>query len=148
MKNNRGFTLLELLMVVIIIAILASIAVPQYFRASERAGATEPLQVLGAIRQSQLRYRALSATNAFATGGGACAGQTALLDIDIPGSACNANSPPASARWTGYDVNNAANGRATRAAGGFFGGSTIDIDLAAGLECSSNAVYGLPVGAC
>ena len=57
-RNERGFTLLELLMVVIIIAILASIALPQYLRATERSRASEALQVLGAIRGSQQRFRA------------------------------------------------------------------------------------------
>lgn len=65
MKDTRGFTLLELLMVVIIIAILASIALPQYIRATEKARAAEAFQILGAVRQSEGRYKAQSATNVF-----------------------------------------------------------------------------------
>ena len=57
-RERGGFTLLELLMVVIIIAILASIALPQYIRATEKARATEALQLAGAIRASENRYKA------------------------------------------------------------------------------------------
>lgn len=53
---KKGFTLLELLMVVIIVGILASIAIPQFFKVAERARASEGANVLGAVRSAQLRY--------------------------------------------------------------------------------------------
>ena len=65
MKEPRGFTLLELLMVVIIVAILASLALPQYIKAAEKARATEALQLLGQIRTSEGRYKAQSTNNVF-----------------------------------------------------------------------------------
>ena len=75
--KQGGFTLLELLMVVIIIAILASLALPQYIRATERSRATEALQILGALRASEHRYRAQSAKNDYT-------GVLAELDADVP----------------------------------------------------------------
>ncbi len=57
-RPQRGFTLLELLMVVIIIGILASLAVPQYFLAMERARASSPFSFLGSLRSAEIRFRA------------------------------------------------------------------------------------------
>ena len=54
--RRGGFTLLELLMVVIIIAILAAVALPQYLKLAERARMSEALSLLGELRTSELRY--------------------------------------------------------------------------------------------
>ena len=43
MKNKKGFTLVEILTVVIIIGILSALALPQYRRVVERARATEAM---------------------------------------------------------------------------------------------------------
>ncbi|MCD6080096.1 MAG: prepilin-type N-terminal cleavage/methylation domain-containing protein, partial [Candidatus Omnitrophica bacterium] len=42
---KKGFTLLEILIVIIIIAILATFAIPQYIRAAKRAIASEAISV-------------------------------------------------------------------------------------------------------
>lgn len=53
---RRGFTLLELIIVIIILAILASLAVPRFLVQTERARAAEALQHLGVIRGAMDRY--------------------------------------------------------------------------------------------
>lgn len=54
---KKAFTLLELIVVVIIIAVMVSIALPIFTMAQEKARTSEAIQVLGAIRDSVLRYR-------------------------------------------------------------------------------------------
>lgn len=54
--SRQGFTLIELIAVVIIIAILASIAVPTYNNFVEKSRATEALATLKTILDAQKRY--------------------------------------------------------------------------------------------
>ncbi|WP_424245064.1 type II secretion system protein G [Elusimicrobium posterum] len=58
MINKKGFTLIELMVVVLIIAVLAGIAVPQYTSSIEKARATEAVVNMKAISDSLNRYYA------------------------------------------------------------------------------------------
>jgi len=57
-KQQAGFTLMELMIVVAIVGILAAIAVPSFSAYVKRARASEAPTFLGEIRQRQEAYRA------------------------------------------------------------------------------------------
>jgi prepilin-type N-terminal cleavage/methylation domain-containing protein len=85
LENNRnGFTLMEMLVVLIIVGVLAGVALPTYSGHIERVRASEGVQLLTALLAAQERYRIEN--NAYATA-------IASLDIDLP-NAANFTVPP------------------------------------------------------
>jgi prepilin-type N-terminal cleavage/methylation domain-containing protein len=73
---KKGFTLMELIIVVVIIGILAMVGLPQFFRVAERGRSAEAIAALGALRSAELRFAAeTNSTTNVATN----------LDMDVPG---------------------------------------------------------------
>jgi prepilin-type N-terminal cleavage/methylation domain-containing protein len=83
-KKRLAFTLIELLVVVLIIGILASVAIPQYFRVVEKGRIAEATNYSGAIRSAEERYALKTA---------AYTGDPNQLDISIPSFKYFSNAP-------------------------------------------------------
>lgn len=54
--RNKGFTLVELLVVILIIGILSAIALPQYMKTVERARAAEAITILASLARAEQSY--------------------------------------------------------------------------------------------
>lgn len=130
---KRAFTLVELIIVVIIIGILASIAIPQFNKTMERSRIAEASAVLGALRGAQLRYKLEN--TAYAT-------STASLDIDAPNYDGSGN---ANGKFFTYSVVEAAESAsattvatAQRKAGSLYGQYIININDQGRIYCADS----------
>ena len=87
---KRGFTLIEVLIVVIILGILATLALPQFTKMTRRARMAEAWAGLGGVRTAEAVY--YMENNAY-VGGWA----TSVLDFNAPSDnfAYSVNSPGA-----------------------------------------------------
>ncbi len=111
-------------MVVIIIGILASLAVPQYFRTMERARAASPWNILASIRSAELRFKALNPVANYTS-------NVNQLDLDLPAAIPD---------WGGRTITNVGAGKGlgtfTRSAGTYTG-QTVGIQFGTGTKCGT-----------
>lgn len=75
-KQPRGFTLIEVLVVVVIIAVLASLVIPRLANQNERGVVAEAVATLSAIRQAEASWSLEQVTPAYTA-------TLANLDLDV-----------------------------------------------------------------
>ena len=155
--GKRGFTLVELVAVVIILGILMAVGIPQYLRAMERSRGAEAYSTLAALQEAEKIYNTEyeSYTCKWATDN--TIPPTTGLGVQVPGGA-NATGCPGNGigvtgvsnavgiRWN-FSVNATSStylAAATRKAGGRCGGNTVTINEGGHIESNwENCVNGL-----
>jgi prepilin-type N-terminal cleavage/methylation domain-containing protein len=74
-RTRKGFTLVELAVVIVIIGVLAAFGVPRFLQSVEKSKAAEAFNYLSAIQGSEERYLAQN---------GQYAGTISSLDVQLP----------------------------------------------------------------
>lgn len=91
-RKSKGFSLVELMIVVAIMAILAAIAIPSFMKFSMKAKTAEASQNLSGIRTAQESYRAENDVYLACTG--------------YPNSASNTFPPASGTYWNSANASN------------------------------------------
>ena len=94
MKNQKGFSLVELLVVVIIIAIIAAIAIPSLLASRRAANEASAIQSLRTIHSAQVTYFATLGNNS---------SYAALSALDDPGNGSLIDATLAAGQKSGYN---------------------------------------------
>ena len=89
MKQSKGFTLIELVIVIVILGILASVAIPRFFNMAADAKEAACKSALATVRSAISAYYAYTATPA----GGAAAKWPTRAQLDTPGVVLNSPLP-------------------------------------------------------
>lgn len=86
-RSQKGFTLIELMIVVVIIGILAALAIPRFMRATTKSKQSEAKQILKQVYVMQRAYRQENDTYTANGASASAGGSFAVLGVDIMTSA-------------------------------------------------------------